>query len=66
MPSHHLACDLGAESGRVMLGTLADKVLTLEEIHRFPNTPVQRDQQLHWDIPVLFDGLKAGLKKAHR
>ena len=33
---HYLACDLGAESGRLMLGTLADGRLSLEELHRFP------------------------------
>ena len=32
---HYLACDLGAESGRLMLGTLADGHLSLEELHRF-------------------------------
>ena len=64
MTSHHLACDLGAESGRVMLGTLADGVLTVEEIHRFPNTPLHDGGALHWDIAALFEGLKAGLMKA--
>jgi rhamnulokinase len=64
MPSHHIACDLGAESGRVMLGTLADGKLAVEEIHRFPNTPLDCRGQMHWDITALFDGVKAGLKKA--
>ena len=36
-----LAIDLGAESGRAMLGTLANGKLALEELHRFPNTPVR-------------------------
>ena len=64
MISHHLACDLGAESGRVMLGTLDAGKLTVEEIHRFPNTPIQQDGRIYWDIAALFDGVKAGLKKA--
>ena len=64
MTSHHLACDLGAESGRVMLGTLADGKLGVEELHRFPNTPLQRGNELHWDVAALFDGIKAGLRKA--
>jgi rhamnulokinase len=64
MTSHHLACDLGAESGRVMLGTLADGKLSVEEIHRFPNTPLQQAGQMCWDIPALFGEIKAGLKKA--
>src|SRR5690349_4619293 len=64
MTTHHLACDLGAESGRLMLGTLADGKLVLEEVHRFPNTPIKAGESLHWNIPGLFDELKVGLKKA--
>ena len=62
MTTHHLACDLGAESGRVMLGTLGNGKLALEEIHRFPNTPVKEGDSLHWNIPQLFEELKSGLK----
>ena len=61
---HYLACDLGAESGRLMLGTLADDRLSLEELHRFPNGPVAAEQGLCWDVPHLFNELKAGLKIA--
>ena len=64
MPTHHLACDLGAESGRLMLGTIADGRLALEELHRFPNRVSRAGDSLQWDIPRLFDELKAGLKKA--
>ncbi len=64
MASYHLACDLGAESGRVMLGRLADGKLTIEEIHRFSNTPLEHGGQMHWDIGALFDGVRTGLKKA--
>src|SRR5262249_43463054 len=64
MGTHYLACDLGAESGRLMLGSLDGGRLALEEIHRFPNTPIQADGSLHWNIPVLFEELKIGLKKA--
>ncbi len=64
MPTHHLACDLGAESGRLMLGTIADGRLALEELHRFPNRVSRTGDSLHWDIPRLFDELKVGLKKA--
>ncbi len=64
MTTHHLACDLGAESGRLILGTLGNGKLVLEETHRFPNTPVNAGDSLHWNIPRLFDELKAGLKKA--
>jgi rhamnulokinase len=63
-PTHYLACDLGAESGRLILGSLVNGHLTLEEIHRFPNNPLKVGGSLHWNIPHLFDELKAGLKKA--
>jgi rhamnulokinase len=64
MEKHYLAIDLGAESGRVMLGSLADGKLSVEEIHRFPNTPVFIKGSLRWDLLSLFHGAKAGLKKA--
>ncbi|MFY8216393.1 MAG: rhamnulokinase [Chthoniobacterales bacterium] len=61
--SYFVACDLGAESGRVMLGTLSDGVLKLEEVHRFPNLPVRLGDSLRWDILGTFRELKTGLKK---
>jgi rhamnulokinase len=64
MTSHHLACDLGAESGRVMLGTLTEGKLAVEEIHRFPNPPLQQAGQMCWDIATLFGEIKTGLIKA--
>jgi rhamnulokinase len=64
MTTHYLACDLGAESGRLILGTLTDGRLTLEELHRFPNGPVKTDGSLHWDILKLFGELRGALKKA--
>lgn len=64
MTTHYLACDLGAESGRLMAGTLVDGKLSLEEIHRFPNTPIRSGDSLHWNIPQLFHELTAGLAKA--
>jgi rhamnulokinase len=65
MPTHHyLACDLGAESGRIMLGTLASDRLTIEEIHRFPNGAIAISNSLRWDILRLFEEVKVGLGKA--
>ena len=64
MKTYYLACDLGAESGRVMLGALSDGRLELRELHRFPNTPLKVDGALHWDIPRLLESLKTGLQKA--
>ena len=59
-----LAVDLGAESGRVLLGVIADDKLRLHEIHRFPNRPVRTLGHMHWDVLRLFDEVKQGLKLA--
>ena len=64
MPTHYLACDLGADSGRIMLGTLDQGRLALEELHRFPNGPVKTSGALHWNFSGLLEELKTGLKKA--
>jgi rhamnulokinase len=57
----YLAFDLGAESGRAMLGTLASGRLHLEEIHRFANDPVQVGHSLYWDPLHLWAEVKRGL-----
>lgn len=67
MDKHYLAVDLGAESGRVMLGTLsqgAEKKIAIEEIHRFSNGGVNVRGTLRWDALHLFSEIKAGLRKA--
>jgi len=64
MATHYLACDLGAESGRLMFGSLDRGKITLEEVHRFPNGPVKVAGGLHWNMEALFDELRAGLRKA--
>jgi rhamnulokinase len=64
MPTHYLACDLGADSGRLMLGSLADGKMSLTELHRFPNGPMKTVGALHWNIDGLFAELKTGLKQA--
>ena len=61
-----LAVDLGATSGRVMLGELEQGVLTLEELHRFANTPVQLPTGLYWDTLRLFHEIRRGLAVAGR
>ncbi len=60
----YLACDLGAESGRCILGTLRDGRLALEELHRFANVPVRLAGTLRWDLLGLFKEMKTGLRKA--
>ena len=61
-PNHYIACDLGAESGRVMLGRLDDGRLELEEMHRFPSAAVQVLGSLRWDVLRIFEELKIGLR----
>lgn len=61
--SDYLALDLGAESGRGLLGRFDGERLRLEELHRFPNGPVRMLDTLHWDLPRLFDECKAALGK---
>jgi rhamnulokinase len=60
----YLALDLGAESGRGLLGRFDGSQLALEEIHRFPNGPVKLLDTLHWDLPRLFDDIKTAIRKA--
>jgi rhamnulokinase len=62
--TYYLAVDLGAESGRVMLGTLEDGRVSLEEIHRFPNCVLTEDGHLHWDLAHLEKEIFAGIEKA--
>jgi rhamnulokinase len=56
-----LAIDLGAESGRAILGTLENGRLALEELHRFPNTPVRLPTGLYWDTLRLFHEIRHAL-----
>ena len=60
---HYIACDLGAESGRVILGRLSGGRVTLEEVHRFPNGAVRIAGSLRWDVLRIFEELKIGLRK---
>lgn len=64
-PTHYLAIDLGAESGRAILGTLGEEGrLSLEEIHRFANGPVTLPDGLHWDVLRLWNDIKIGIGQA--
>lgn len=59
----YIAIDLGAESGRAMLGTLADDTLSLKEMHRFQNVSVMLDNTLRWDFDRLLAEIKTGIRK---
>jgi len=61
---NYLAIDLGAESGRAIIGTLDDKHLTLTETHRFVNGPVRLNDGLHWDVLRLWSDIKEGIGKS--
>lgn len=61
-----LAFDLGAESGRAMLGRLQDGRLDLKEIHRFPNRTVLVENRLHWNIYYLFEEIRKVLQDCRR
>jgi rhamnulokinase len=60
------AADLGAGSGRVVVGRVGPASLELTEVHRFPNAPVQLADGLHWDILALYQGVLDGLREAGR
>src|SRR5579872_4652096 len=59
-----VAVDLGAESGRVMVGTLDGRRVNLELVHRFANVPVRTPDGLHWDVPRLYAETLTGLRAA--
>jgi len=60
----HVAVDLGASSGRVMVGRVGPARLELVEAHRFPNQPVRLPDGLHWDILGLYQDVVQGLGAA--
>lgn len=61
---NYLAFDLGASSGRAILGTVENGKLVLREVHRFPNNGRVSGGALRWDIASLRDELEAGIVKA--
>jgi rhamnulokinase len=60
------AVDLGASSGRVIVGRVAPRELELTELHRFPNEPVRAAGTLHWDILRLLHEVRSGVRAAAR
>lgn len=63
MGEYYLAVDIGASSGRHMLGHLEGKHMILEEVHRFENGMKMKNGELCWDLTMLFSEIKAGMKK---
>ena len=65
-PTAFAAADLGATSGRVIVGRVGPGNLDLTEVHRFTNTPIQLPSGLHWDVLGLYQGVRDGLREAAR
>lgn len=63
---HYLAIDIGAESGRAIIGSLNDRQLILNETHRFSNGPVRLNDGLHWDVLELWSSIKHGIIKSSK
>jgi rhamnulokinase len=60
---HILAFDLGAESGRAVLGTLDGRRLSVHEVRRFPNTPLSLAGHIHWDVYGILDEMKSAMRE---
>lgn len=61
---YYLAIDLGATSGRHVIGYKKDDEIVLEEVHRFKTQMDESKDGLVWDIPRIFEEIKIGIKKA--
>jgi rhamnulokinase len=62
----YLAIDLGASSGRVVVGSLDGAVMTMREIHRFATPMLERDGHLFWDIEAMWTEIRSGVQIAMR
>ena len=63
MAEYYLAVDIGASSGRHILGHLEDGRMVLEEVYRFPNGMKETHGHLCWDTDELFSHIKEGMKR---
>src|SRR6185437_6590023 len=62
---HFVAADLGASSGRLMVGNWNGRVFSLDELHRFPNGGVHIGGSLHWDVSGMWSEIQHGLMLYH-
>ena len=60
--NYYCAIDLGATSGRVILTTLCGDKISMEEIHRFPDTIIQMQGHFYWDLPAIYTSVVEGLR----
>lgn len=63
MSVYYLAVDIGASSGRHILGSVENGKIVLDEIYRFENGMTKKDGRLCWDYKGLFENIKNGIKK---
>ncbi|HOO29279.1 MAG TPA: FGGY family carbohydrate kinase, partial [Lachnospiraceae bacterium] len=63
MGDYFLAVDIGASSGRHILGTIKDGKMVIEEIYRFENGMIKKHGHLYWDAAALANEIIAGMKK---
>ena len=63
MSKYYAAVDMGASSGRLILGWLENGRMQLEEVHRFENGMVKKDGELCWEFDRIFREVITGLKK---
>lgn len=66
MQTCSLAVDIGASSGRLIAGFLHDGKIILDEVHRFENKLIEKDNHFCWDIEKLFLEIKVGIHKTKR
>ena len=62
--SYFFAVDLGATSGRTIIGHIKDGKFGLEELTRFPNNLIEQGGHFYWDIYALYFEITRGLKEA--
>ena len=60
----YLAIDLGASSGRAVVGTLAGAVMSMDEVHRFPTPMIECDGHLSWDVDAMWADIRKGIANA--
>jgi len=61
--AHFITADLGASSGRIMLGEWNGRTFSVQELHRFPNAGIRAARSLYWDILGIWSQIQAGLRK---
>lgn len=63
MKTYYLAIDIGASSGRHILGWMEDGKIQLEEVYRFPNGNIKKNGHRCWDHESLFENIVQGMKR---